>query len=297
MGMSRRKRILLYVATVALAFWLIGPLLWIVNVSFQLDNEIFSVPPHWIPENPTLDNYRYVITRVPPPPYEMGTGVKMGHKASGEALAAIPALKNSFIVATSVTLANLAISVVAAYTFARLGFRGRNASFGFIMLSRLIPPIAVAIPFYAIIDRLGLLDTHLALILVYLAFTLPFTIWFMTKYFGYMPPELEDAALVDGCTRFQALTKIVIPIAAPGLAATAAFAFMAAYSEFLFAVFLTKTMASKTVPVVLSAAAINFDVSYALASTAVVLAVFPPIAFAVVFRNYIIRGLSTAFGR
>lgn len=297
MGMSKRKRILLYIAAVVLAFWLIGPLLWIVNVSFQLDNEIFSVPPHWIPENPTLDNYRYILTRVPPPPYQMGAGVRMGHKASGEALAAVPALKNSFIVSTTVTLANLAISVLAAYTFSRLRFTGRNASFGFIMFSRLIPPIAVAIPFFAIIDRLGLLDTYLALILVYLAFTLPFTIWFMTKYFNYVPPDMEDAAMVDGCTRFQALTKIVIPITAPGLAATAAFAFMAAYSEFLFAVLLTKTMASKTVPVVLSAAAINFDVSYALASTAVVLAVLPPIAFALVFRNYITSGLSMAFGR
>jgi multiple sugar transport system permease protein len=119
----------------------------------------------------------------------------------------------------------------------------------------------------------------------------------MTKYFDFMPPELEDAAMVDGCTRFQALTKVVIPVVAPGIAATGAFAFMNAYSEFLFAVLLTKTMASKTVPVVLSAAAINFDVSYALASTAVVLAIVPPIAFALIFRNYITSGLSMAFGK
>ncbi len=297
MKMSKVKKIFLYLASVVLAIWLIGPILWIIDVSFQLDNEIFSVPPHWIPNNPTLDNYKYILTRIPPPPYEMGTGSQMGHKASGEALAALPALKNSFIVSICVTLANLAITVLAAYTFSRLKFAGRNISFGFIMFSRLIPAIAVAIPFFVIIDRLRLLDTYWALILVYLAFTLPFTIWFMTKYFDFMPPDLEDAAMVDGCTRFQALTKVVIPIVSPGLAATGAFAFMAAYSEFLFAVLLTKTMASKTVPVVLSAAAINFDVSYALASTAVVLAIIPPIAFALVFRNYITSGLSMAFGK
>jgi len=297
MRMSRKKRIFLYVVTVILALWLIGPVLWLVDASFQLDNEIFSIPPHWIPENPTLDNYKYIITRVPPPPYEFKVGIQMGHKASGEALAAIPALKNSFIVSTTTMFLCVVISVLAAYAFSRLKFVGRDASFGFIMLSRLIPAIAVAIPFFVIIDRLHLLDTYLALILVYLAFTLPFTIWFMTKYFDFMPPDLEDAAMVDGCTRFQCLTKVVVPVVAPGIAATGAFAFMNAYSEFLFAVLLTKTMASKTVPVVLSAAAINFDVSYALASTAVVLAIIPPIVFALVFRNYITTGLSMAFGK
>jgi multiple sugar transport system permease protein len=298
MRMSIGKRIFLYVMSVILAIWLIGPILWIVDASFQLDNELFSVPPHWIPNNPTLDNYKYIITRIPPPAYDYDPNeMTMGHRASGEALAAIPALKNSFIVSVATMFLNVAISVLAAYAFSRLKFTGRNLSFSFIMLSRLVPAIAVAIPFFAIIQTLGLLDTYLALILVYLAFTLPFTIWFMTKYFDFMPPELEDAAMVDGCTRFQALTKVVIPVVAPGIAATGAFAFMNAYSEFLFAVLLTKTMASKTVPVVLSAAALNFDVSYALASTAVVLAIVPPIIFALVFRNYITSGLSMAFGK
>lgn len=296
--MSRKKRIFLYVASAILALWLIGPILWIVDASFQLDNELFSVPPHWIPHNPTLDNYKFIITRVPPPAYDYDPGIiRMGRHASGEALAAIPALKNSLIVSTATMALNVAISVLAAYAFSRLKFVGRDASFFFIMMSRLIPTIAIAIPFFVIIDRLHLLDTYLALILVYLAFTLPFTIWFMTKYFDYMPPDLEDAAMVDGCTRFQCLTKVVIPVVAPGIAATAAFAFMASYSEFLFAVLLTKTMASKTVPVVLSAAAINLDASYALASTTVVLAIMPPIIFALIFRKYITSGLSMAFGK
>jgi multiple sugar transport system permease protein len=298
MRMSRKKRIFLYVASAILALWLIGPILWVFDASFQLDNELFSVPPHWIPQNPTLDNYKFILTRVPPPAYDYDPGeITMGHKASGEALAAPPALKNSFIVSTATMFLNVAISILAAYAFSRLKFTGRNISFSFIMLSRLIPAIAIAIPFFVIIDRLHLLDTYLALIMVYLAFTLPFTIWFMTKYFDFMPPDLEDAAMVDGCSRLQALTKVVIPIVAPGIAATGAFAFMASYSEFLFAVLLTKTMASKTVPVVLSAAAINHDVSYALASTAVMLAIIPPIIFALIFRNYITSGLSMAFGK
>jgi len=294
MKVSMTKKVFLYLASGVLALWLLGPLLWIVDASFQLDNELFSVPPHWIPENPTLDNYIFIITRDPPPIYQRA---EMGHRPSGDVLAVLPALKNSIIVSSAVTILNLAITVVAAYSFSRLKFVGRSTSFVFIMTSRLIPAIAVAIPIFVIIKNLGLLDTYYALILTYLAFTLPFTIWFMTKYFDFMPSDLEDAARVDGCTRFQALIKVVIPLTAPGLAATGAFAFMAAYSEFLFAVLLTKTMASKTVPVVLMSAAINDDVSYALASTGVVLAILPPIAFALIFRNYITRGLSMAFGR
>lgn len=292
--MKVSKKVLLYLASGVLALWIMGPILWIMDASLQLDNELFSVPPHWIPENPTLDNYIFIITRNPPPIYQRAA---MGHRPSGDVLAAIPALKNSIIVSGAVMIVNLAITIPAAYTFSRLKFVGRGTSFIFIMTSRLIPAIAVAIPIFVIIKNLGLLDTYYALILTYLAFTLPFTIWFMTKYFDFMPSDVEDAARVDGCTRLQALTKVVIPLTAPGLAATGAFAFMAAYSEFLFAVLLTKTMASKTVPIVLTSAAINDDVSYALASTAVVLAILPPIAFALIFRNYITRGLSMAFGR
>jgi len=294
MRVSKTRKVFLYLASGVLAFWIMGPILWIVDASLQLDNELFSIPPHWIPENPTLDNYIFIITRDPPAVYQRA---EMGHRPSGDVLAVLPALKNSIIVAGAVTILNLAITVFAANAFSRLRFVGKNTTFGFIMTSRLIPAIAVAIPIFVIIKNLRLLDTYYALILTYLAFTLPFTIWFMTKFFEFMPSELEDAARVDGCTRLQALYKIVIPLAAPGLAASGAFAFMAAYSEFLFAVLLTKTIASRTVPVVLTSVAINDDVSYALASTGVVLAILPPIAFALLFRNYITRGLSMAFGR
>lgn len=289
----QKKTVFLYLASGLLALWILGPILWVLIASFQLDNELFSVPPHWIPENPTLDNYTFIITRNPPPIYQRA---EMGHRPSADVLAIIPALKNSIIVASLVALLNLAITIPAAYAFSRLRFAGRGVSFAFIMTSRLVPAIALAIPIFVIIKNLSLLDTYLALILVYLAFTLPFTIWFLTKYFDFVPPDIEDAARVDGCNRLGALVRMVLPITAPGLAATAAVAFMAAYSEFLFAVFLTKTMASRTAPVVLASAAINHDVSYALATTALVLSILPPIVFAIIFSRYITRGLSMAFG-
>lgn len=282
------------VVGIALLAFLLGPILWLISSSFQLDRELFTVPPHVIPQEPTLDNYRYIITRVAPPTY---SGETTGRRASGEALSLLPALRNSFIVSTAVMLVNLIFSTLAAYTYARLRFRGRNLTYGFILTSRLIPAISVAIPVFVLMDRLGLLDTRWALILVYVAFTLPFTMWFLMKYFGFFPPEIEEAALIDGCTRLGTLTRIVVPMAAPGLAAAAAFAFMGSYSEFLFGLFLTRTMASKTAPVVLVATAINHDVSFALSFAALVLSIIPPMLFALVFRSYITRGFTGVLAR
>src|SRR5256712_7965948 len=278
----------------ALALFILGPILWMLDTSVQLDRDLFTVPPRVIPVQPTLDNYRYVITRMPPKSYER---VTMGGRVSGEALSILPALKNSFIVASSVTVVVLVVGAVAAYTYARVRFVGRDLTYAFILTSRLIPAISVAIPVFVIIDRLKLLDTYWVLILVYVAFILPFTIWFLTHYFGYLPRDIEEAALLDGCTRFGTLRRVVVPVVAPGLAAAAAFAFMSAYSEFLYALFLTRTIAAKTAPVILVATAINFDVSFALASAALILTIVPPIVFALVFRRFITRGMLVGFGR
>lgn len=286
--------VVMTVVGLALAMFVLGPILWMLDSSVQLDRELFTVPPHFVPREPTLDNYRYILTRTPPKSYAR---VTMGGRVSGEALSILPALKNSFIVSSSVTVIVLLIGTIAAYAYARLRFAGRDLTYAFILTSRLIPAISVAIPVFVIIDRLKLLDTYWALILVYTAFILPFIIWFLTRYFGFVPPDIEEAALIDGCTRFGALRRVVVPIVAPGLAAAAAFAFMGSYSEFLYALFLTRTMAAKTAPVILVATAINFDVSFALSSAALILTIIPPIVFALIFRSFITRGLVVGFGR
>lgn len=297
MGITRHPRLRtagLYAAAAVVAFWVLAPLAWMVSASLQFDHELFAVPPNWIPESPTLDNYRYVLTREAPSSYQQAG---MGRRVSEEALSSLPALRNTMVVATTVMVANVVLSALAAYPLARLRFWGKKSIFAYVLSSRLVPPIAIAIPFFAIVQAVGLMNTRTALVLVYLAFTLPFTIWFLTGYFSYLPLEIEQAALVDGCNRLQVLTKIVVPLSVPGLAATGAFAFMISYGEFILAVFLTRDLGSRTVPVVLSSAALNFDVSFALASTAVVIACVPPVLFAVIFRNYILGGLSMALGR
>jgi multiple sugar transport system permease protein len=186
---------------------------------------------------------------------------------------------------------NLSLGTQSSYTIARERFRGRQLIFMFILGSRLLAPMAVAIPIYMILQRLGLLDTKLALLLVHSAFTLPFTIWVLTLYFRSLPPELEEAALVDGCSRFQALRHIVLPLAAPGLAAIAAFSFLFSYNEFLFALLTTSSVESKTIPVMISAISVNPDASYTLIAVGIVLSIVAPMLLALVFRRYITSGL------
>jgi multiple sugar transport system permease protein len=157
--------------------------------------------------------------------------------------------------------------------------------------------MAVAVPIYIILRELGLLDTKTALVLVHSAFTLPFTIWVLTLYFQSLPREIEEAARVDGCRRLGVLRHVVLPLAAPGLAAVGAFSFLFSYSEFLFALLTTSSESAKTVPVMISAISVNPDASYTLIAVGIMLSVAAPILVALAFRRYITSGLVASLTR
>jgi multiple sugar transport system permease protein len=286
-----RKIFLNFLALLLIVF-IVGPLIWVAVASIQGENDLLRKPPQVIPQNPTFDNYNYVFTGKIPTDYEVKGQLRS--RISQEARLIPEALKNSFIIATAVMGINLIFGSLGAYTFSRLYFRGKVATFNFFLGSRLIPVIAVAIPYYVIIQTMVLLDTYLSLILVYLALTLPFTVWFLTLYFNGIPEDFEDAALIDGCSRFQALVRVVIPMSLPGLVAAAAFAFMTSYNEFLFARFLTQSIATQTGPVIIAAIAGNPDASYTLISVAMTLGLIPPLILALVLHRWLTEGLSTS---
>jgi multiple sugar transport system permease protein len=292
---SALGKIFLYICAVGLVFYIIAPFLWALSASFQLETAIFKQPPDWIPTEPTVGNYVYIFTGKVPLAYdERGL---LRSPITKEARLILPGMVNSFVVAIVVTAVNLVLGTISAYTFARENFRGRSAAYMFILGSRLLPPVAVAIPIYMIVSLLGLLDTKQGLMLTHSAFTLPFTIWVLTLYFGNLPRETEEAALVDGCTRFGTLRHIVLPLAAPGLAAVGAFAFLFSYSEFLFGLFTTQSINAKTVPVIISAVSNNPDASYTLIAVGVLLSIIPPMIVALGFRRYLTSGLATSLGR
>jgi multiple sugar transport system permease protein len=285
------KSIFLNLLVILLVIYIAGPFLWVMSASFQGENELLKKPASFIPENATTDNYRYVFTGQVPTAYEV-TG-QLRSRISQEARLIAPALKNSFIIALSVLLINLLFATPAAYAFARLRWKYRTGIYNFILGSRLMPAMAIAIPYYVIIQSLKLMNTHLSLILVHSALTIPFSIWFLTMYITNIPREMEEAGLVDGCNYFQVLQKIVVPMIMPGLVAASAFAFMTSYNEFLFARFLTTSIVSQTGPVIISSISGNPDVSYSLISVCLTLAMIPPILLAITMRKWLTEGLSS----
>jgi multiple sugar transport system permease protein len=285
----------LVAAALVLAVMILIPFLWALSASLQTESALFERPPHWVPDPATTENYKYVFTGDVPQAYEVRGLLRS--PVTQEARTLPDGLRNSFIVAFFVVLINLVLGALAAYTFARERFRGSQAAFVFILGSRLLPAVAVAIPIYMILRELDLLDTKLSLVLVHSAFTLPFTIWVLTLYFQSLPREMEEAARVDGATRFAALRYVVIPLAAPGLAAVGAFAFLFSYSEFMFALLTTSTTNAKTVPVMISAISVNPDASYTLIAVGIILSVAAPMALALVFRRYITSGLVASLTR
>lgn len=287
-------KVLLYFCATALLCYITIPFLWVLSASLQWETELFRQPPHWVPADPTVENYSYVFTGKIPSKYKEGL---LHTRITEEARRLIPGTTNSFVVAIAVTLINLALGTPAAYTFARENFPGRNGTLLFILGSRLLPPVAVAIPIYMIVNILGLLDTKRALVMMHSAFTLPFTIGVLTLYIQKLPHEIEEAALIDGCSRFGALRYIVLPLAAPGLAAVGAFAFLFSYNEFLFALFTTQSINAKTVAVVTSAVANNPAANYSMVAVGVILSIIPPLIVALAFRRYITYGLATSLGR
>ena len=285
----------LVAAGILLGLFIVLPFLWALSASLQTELAIFKRPPSWVPAPPTVANYLYVFTGRIPEGYAVRGLLRSA--ITQEARLLPPGLQNSFQIAVGVILINLVFGPLAAYTFARERFRGKDALYLFIMGSRLLPAVAVAIPTYMIVKRLGLLDTKAALVLIYSAFTLPFTIWVLTLYFRSLPANVEEAALVDGCTRFAVLREVVLPLAAPGLAAIAAFSFLFSYSEFFFALLITSTARAKTTPVVIASISVNPDSSYTLIAVGIVVSIVAPVLLAVFFRRFITSSLVASMER
>jgi multiple sugar transport system permease protein len=200
---------------------------------------------------------------------------------------------NSLIAATGTALLNLVLGTFAGYALARFRFPGRGALLGLFLGSRLLPGIALIVPLYLTIKNFGLLDHLSALVVTYVSFTLPFTIWLLKNYFQTIPRTLEEAAFMDGASWLQMLWRVLLPAAMPGLIAAGMFAFMTAWNDYLFAVILTSTTAAKTLPVVVAGFATDVTTERTLMATSGVLAIIPPLALAFLFQRLIIQGLTS----
>jgi len=273
------KGILFHCCVLVIVLFAIGPFLWLIITSISLQRELLHVPPHWIPHQPTLKNYMSLIYG----------GERIMETASHFKYSIL----NSLVVAGFVALICLAIGSAAAYSFARLHFKGNYPLFLSVIFIQMIPVVALIIPLYILMNKIGLLNTKLSLILAYSSFTLPFVIWVMRGYFETIPVNLEDAAAIDGCSPLGILLRIVLPLSAPGLVATGIFAFLTAWNEFFMALVFTSSYASKTVPVLISEFGGRYSIDYGLMGAATVIASVFPVFLALIFQKYIVRGLTS----
>ena len=289
-----RAAVLLASSALLLAY-LLGPLVWMVSSSFQSEREIVSVPPHWIPDEPTAENYRAIFfAERQQITYETRRRAdpSSGGYIPSTAKDLLPGIWNSFRVALAVVILNLLVGVPAAYAMAKIRFWGRTSSIYFMLTTRVIPDIALVVPFFLVIRNLGLIDSLWSLVITYLAITVPFTVFVLVSYFESLPDDLDKAARVDGCSRLQALRHVFLPLSLPSLVAVILFAFLTSWNEFLLALMFTQTPASQTVPIVVAAFASDFTISFSFINAAGVVAVVPPVILALVFERYIVSGLT-----
>ena len=296
----RRRRhlgriVALWGASLALLVYLLAPVAWLLSSSFQTEREIVSKPPHWIPHQPTLQNFAAIFsasTRTVTYETRRAADPATGGYIPSTGSSLVPAMGNSLIVAAAVVVLNLAVAIPAAYAMAKIRFRGRQASIYAILATRVIPDIALVVPFFLFIRKLGLLDNLWSLIITYLAVTVPFSVFILVSHFESLPDELDKAARVDGCSRLQTLTRVYLPLSLPAVVAVVLFTFLASWNEFLLALMFTQTPRSQTLPIIVAAFTSDFTISFSFINAAGVIAVIPPVILALAFERYIVSGLT-----
>jgi len=272
------RKVLMFLLTLPVFFFIFFPVLWLFSASLSTQVELFSVPIHWIPQHITFQNYADIIF-------------------PDQAVSSVPrtyaiALLNSIKIASSVTVICLIIGSFAAYALTRIPFGfNRTIQLG-ILATRMIPEVSLILPLFIIASSLQLINKPIVLIITYMSFALPYTIWLMAAYFQTVPIELEDAARLDGCSRLGILFRVVMPISVPGLISTAMFVFLLAWDEFFFALIFTSTLAAKTVPVAIAEFIGRYVVNVNGMMAGGILAAVPPVIIALIFQRYIVSGMT-----
>ena len=264
----RGARAATYAAAAAVGLFCAGPFAWMIVTSLKPDAEIFSRTPVVWPSDPLFSRYGEVL--------RSGFG---------------RALVNSALVATSTTVAGLAIAALAGYALARFRMPLRRWLILLVLSVQMFPAVVLVIPLFVVMRRLGLLDTHAGLVLAYLSFTCPLAIWILKGFVQGIPPELEEAAMIDGATRVGAMRRVVLPLLAPGLAATAIFSFIAAWNEFLFALTFVKDEAMRTLPVALQAFVGQSSTDWGLIMAASVFYTAPVVVFFLALHKRLVEGM------
>ena len=262
------KLLVIIIIVVALV-WTLVPLSWIVLSSFKVEADHFSIPPKWFPEKLTLQNYQTFF-----------------HNSE-----LLNSFFNSVMTTLFSTLIALILGVPAAYALARFNWKNSNTIAFVILLARMTPPIVMVLPFFMIARYLNIANTYIPIVIALSFFSVPFAVWMMRGFFQEIPNSIEEAAMIDGCTRTQALLKVILPLSMPGLAATSILCALISWNEFLFALVLTGRD-TRTLPVLVNMFVSERNIEWGVMSASAVIIVLPMVIFGLLVQNDLVRGLT-----
>ena len=269
-GLRRGRALAAYVVLAVLAGWTLGPLYWMVTTSFKTNREVYGTSATLWPRQPTLANYRVLFTKTPFAVY----------------------FQNSTLIALATTAVTVLTSAFGAYALVRLRFPGRRFLARGLVYTYLVPQSLLFIPLFTILVNTGLSNTRTGLVLTYLGFAVPFCTWLLMGYFVSVPVELEEAGLVDGCSRLGVLFRIVMPVTLPALAVTAFFSFTLSWNEYLYASVFVSDVNAKTIPTGIPSFIIEDVFFWGPMMASTVLSAIPPLAVYFVFQRWLITGLT-----
>lgn len=269
--MDKKKihKICVFLLLAVITFILLFPVIITVFTSLKPASEVMTKTPKVLPQTYTLENYQKLYKLRNLPVY----------------------IKNSFIVAGLTTFMSLLISSIGAYALSWMRFPGKGTILRIVLLTYMLPAILLILPFFLMCYRLNLIDSRLGLVLTYLSFSLPFSIWMLKNYFESVPVSLIDAGLIDGCSHIKCLTRVILPISLPALSVVVVFSYIVGWNEYLFASILMTTESSRTMSVGLSTLIGQFRIDYGLLTAASIIMLIPVVILFGIVQNYFIDGL------
>ena len=246
------------------------PIFWMCSIAIRESGEVFTIPPHWIPEKITLVAFKRVLND---PVFAQ-------------------AVVNSVFVSLSVALISVFLSAIAGYGLSRFKFKGKNTFIIYMLSTQMIPPVLLVLPYYLILRKTGIYDTYAGLIITYLTFTLPFCALILRGFFANIPVDLDEAALIDGCSRWGAFFRIILPLSLPGVIATTLFSFLVAWNQYLFALVLTSSANRRMLTVLIGAKLGQYNIFWNDLMAIDVIVCFPLIAGFFLLQKYFVRGIT-----
>lgn len=267
---NKTKKLITYFLLMLLCAFSLFPILWVLISSFKVPSEIYTMPPRWIPSKFTLMHYFRVI---------INPNIQR-------------AFLNSVIISSISTLITVFFGILSAYVFSRFRFRMRTPLYYFILMTRMLPVTILIIPLYILSVRLKLLDTFLGIIPIYVAITLPLAVWLFRGFFETIPVEIEEAAMIDGCSRLQILIKITLHLLAPGIGAVSMYVFLFSWNQFIIALVLTSSLEVRPITVALLFYMGEYSVDWGALLAVSVLMVIPTVIFFIALQGYFSKGLT-----